>query len=62
MEVCSLLDANAKLSSKLSITKNVNTLLSKPKYSNVQYSRRQCLDIVGIPRKFSREVIEEMNI
>ena len=62
MEVRSLSDVNAKLSSKLSITKNVNTLLSKPKYSNVQYSRRQCLDIVGIPRKVSWEVIEVLNI
>ena len=62
MEVRSLSDANAKLSSKRSITKNVNTLSSKLKYSNVQYSRRQCLDIVDIPRKVRWEVMEVLNI
>ena len=65
-EVRNLSDAITKLSSELYITKNVNTLLSsrlvtleRPFWANAQYSRRECLDIVGIPREVSGEVLEE---
>ena len=59
-------DAIAKLSSELSITKNANTLLSsrlvtleRQCWENAQYSRQECLDIVGIPCEVSREVLKE---
>ena len=61
-----LSDTITKLSSELSITKNVNTLLSsrlvtleQQYWANAQYSRRECLDIVGIPNEVSGEVLEE---
>ena len=61
-----LSDIITKLSSELSITKNVNTLLSsrlvtleQQYWANAQYSRRECLDIVGIPNEVSGEVLEE---
>ena len=65
-EVHNLSDTITKLSSELSITKNVNILLSsrlvtleRQCWVNAQYSRRECLDIVGIPREVSGEVLEE---
>ena len=65
-EVCNLSDAINKLSSELSITKNVNTLLSsrlitleRQCWTNAQYSRRECLDIVGVPREVSGDVLVE---
>ena len=65
-EVCNLSDTITKLSSELSITKNVNTLLSsrlvtleRQCWANAQYSRRECLGIVDIPREVSDEVLEE---
>ena len=65
-EVCNLSDTITKLSSELCITKNVNTLLSSRLVTleqqccaNAQYSRRKCLDIVGIPCEFSGDVLEE---
>ena len=70
-EVRNLSDTITKLISELSITKNLNILLSsrlvtleRQSWANAQYSRRECLDIVGIPREVSGEVLEEkvMNI
>ena len=65
-EIRNLSDTITKLSSELSITKNLNTLLSSRSvtlerqcWANAQYSRRECLDIVGIPREVSGEVLEE---
>ena len=65
-EVRNLSDTITKLSSELSIVKNVNTVLSnrlvtleRQCWANAQYSRRECLDIVGIPREVSGEVLEE---
>ena len=59
-EVRNLSDTITKLSSELSIIKNINTLLSsilvtleRQCMTNAQYSRRECLDIVGIPREVS---------
>ena len=65
-EVRNLSDTITKLSSELSITKNVNTILSsrlvtleRQCWANAQYSRRECLYIVSIPREVSGEVLEE---
>ena len=65
-EVSSLSDTITKLSSELSITKNVNTILSSRLVTlerqcgaNAQYSRRECLDFVSIPREVSGEALEE---
>ena len=59
-------DTITKLSSKLSITKNVSTLLScrsvtleQQCWTNGQYSRWEYLDIVGIPHKDDGGVLEE---
>ena len=48
------------------ITKNVNKLLSSrlvdiqhQSWANAQYSRKECLDIVGIPRKVKDKKLEE---
>ena len=35
------------------------TTFKRQCWQNAQYSRRECLDIVGIPRKVSGEVLEE---
>ena len=56
----------SQLRSELGVTKNVNNLLltrlttlERQCWANAQYSRRECLDIVGIPREVSGEVLEE---
>ena len=55
-----------KLHAELAVTKNANnllltklTILERQCWANAQYSRRECLDIVGIPREVSEEVLEE---
>ena len=65
-EVRKLNDSISKLHAGLAVTKNVNTLLvtrlstlERHCWANAQYSRRECFDIVGIPRKVSGEVLEE---
>ena len=65
-EVRNLSDTITKLNSELSITKNFNTLLSsrlvtleRQCWANAQYSRRERLEIVGIPHEVSGEVLEE---
>ena len=65
-EVRNLSDTITKLSSEISITKNVNTLLSsrlvtleRQCWVNAKYSRPECLYIVGIPREVSGKVLEE---
>ena len=65
-EVRNLSDTITKLSSELSITKNVNTLLlsrlatlERQCWANAQYSRRECLDIADIPCEVSGEILEE---
>ena len=54
-EVRNLSDTITKLSSEVSITNNVNTLLSiklvtleRQYWANAQYSTRECLDILSI--------------
>ena len=65
-EVRKLNESISKLHAELAVTKNVNNLLltrlttlERQCWANAQYSRRECLDIVGIPREVSGEVLEE---
>ena len=65
-EVRNLSDTITKLSSELSITKNINSILSsrlvtlkRQCWTNAQYSRQECLDIIGIFREVSGEVLKE---
>ena len=65
-EVRELDDSISKLHAELAVTKNVNNLLltrlstlERQCWANAQYSRRECLDIVGIPHEVSGEVLEE---
>ena len=60
-----LSDAITKLSFELSITKNVKTLFPNRLFTvewqcwaNAQFSRRECLDNIRIPRKVSGKVLE----
>ena len=57
-----------QLRSELALTKSVNvnnfllirlTTLERQCWANAQYSRRKCLDIVGIPHQVSGNVLEE---
>ena len=56
----------SKLHAELAVTKNVDNLfltrlttLERLCWANDQYSRRECLNIVGIPREVSGDVLEE---
>ena len=66
LEVRRLNESVSKLHSELVVTKNVNnflltrlTTLERQCWANAQYSRRECLDIVGIPHEVSGEALEE---
>ena len=55
-----------KLQSKLTTAKQVNSVLSERLFSmerqcwaNAQYSRRECLELVGVPRSVSDGDLEE---
>ena len=55
-----------KLQSKLTVVKQVNSLLSerlismeRQCWTNAQYSRRECLELVGVPRSVSDGDLEE---
>ena len=61
-----LKESISKLNVELTVTKNANNLLlnrlttlERQCWENAQYSRRKCLDIVGIPPEVSGEVLEE---
>ena len=65
-EVRKFNDSISKLHAELAVTKNVNNLLltrlstlERQCWANTKYSRRECLDIVGITREVSREVLEK---
>ena len=65
-EIRKVNDNFSKLESELSVTKQVNSLLScrlinmeRQCWANAQYSRRECLDIAGIPREVEPDVLEE---
>ena len=66
VEIRNLNESFSKLQSGVSVTKQVNTLLSSRLVSierqcwlNAQYSRRACLDIVGIPSEVEADALEE---
>ena len=65
-EVRKLNGSISKLHTELAVTKNVDNLLltrlttlERQCWANFQYSRRECLDIVGIPSEVSGEVLQE---
>ena len=65
-EVRKLSDAFLKLQSELAVSQQVNSLLSnrlthveRQCWVNAQYSRRECLDVVGIPSEMGADVLEE---
>ena len=54
-----------KLRSELDVTKNVNSLLSdrltsleRQCWANAQYSRRECVEISGIPKSVEDNALE----
>ena len=66
VQVRKLSESFSKLQAEVFVTKQVNTLLSSRLVSierqcwlNAQYSRRECLDIVGIPSEVEADVLEE---
>ena len=66
VEMRKLNESFSKLPAEVSVTKQVNTLLSsrlvsieRQRWLNVQYSRRECLDIVGILSEVEADVLKE---
>ena len=66
VEIRKLNESFSKLQAEVSVTKQVNTLLSSRLVSterqcwlNSQYSRQECLDIVGIPSEVEVDALEE---
>ena len=66
VEIRKLNESFSKLQSEVSVTKQVNTPLSSRVISierqcwlNAQYSRRVCLDVVGIPSEVEADPLEE---
>ena len=64
-EICKLNDFS-KLEADVKIAKNINNLLSqrvvdleRQCWANAQYSRRECLETVGIPRSVDDNSLEE---
>ena len=65
-KVCKLNESISNLYAELAVTENNNNLLltrltalDRQCRKNAQNSRRECLDIVGIPREVPGEVLEE---
>ena len=65
-EIPKLSDAILKLQSDLAVSRHMNSLLSnrltsiEPQcWANAQYSRRECLDVIGIPSKVGADILEE---
>ena len=65
-EIRKLSDSFSKLESELSVTKQFNSLLSsrlanmeRQCWANAQYSRRECIDIIGIPSEVKADNLEE---
>ena len=65
-EIHKLNDNFLKLEADVEIAKNINNLLSqlvvdleRQCWDNAQYSRRECLEIVGIPRSVDDNSLEE---
>ena len=65
-EICKLNDNFSKLEADLTVAKNISNLLSqrvvdleRQCWANAQYSRRECLEVVGIPRSVGDNILEE---
>ena len=62
VEMRKLIESFSIFEVKLSVTKHVNSLLSSKEcecWLNTQYSRRECLDIVGSPSEMEADALEE---
>ena len=64
-EMCKFNENFSKLQSELSIAKRVNTELTKrivtlerQCWANAQYSRKECVEVVGIPRQVNDKHLE----
>ena len=65
-EICRLSDAILKLQSVLAASRQMNSLLSnrltsieRQCWANAQYSRRECLDVIGFPSEVDADVLDE---
>ena len=65
-EICKLNDNFSKLQADVIVAKNISNLLSqrvvdleRQCWANAQYSRRECLEVVGIPRSVDDNILEE---
>ena len=66
-EICKLSDAIFKVQSELSVSRQLHSLSSngltsikRQCWENAQYSRRECLDVIGIPSEVGADVLEEI--
>ena len=57
-EVRKLNDKFTNLESQLLVTKNVNSL-ERQCWANAQYSRRECLEVAGIPESVKQNELED---
>ena len=65
-EIRKLNDNFSKLEAAVTVAKNISNLLSqrvvdleRQCWANAQYSRRKCLEVVGIPRSVDDNILEE---
>ena len=65
-EIRKLNDNFSKLEAGVTVAKNISNLLSqrvvdleRQCWANAQYSRRECLEVVGIPRSMDDNILEE---
>ena len=65
-EIRKLNDNFSKLEADVTLAKNISNLLSqrvvnleRQCWDNAQYSRRECLEVVGIPRSVDDNILEE---
>ena len=68
-EVRKLSDKFTNLESKLLVTQNVNSLLQRRVidlerqcWANAQYSRRECLEVAGIPESVKQNELENKSL
>ena len=65
-EIRKLHDNFSKLEADVTVAKNISNLLlqrvvdlERQCWTNAQYSRRECLEVVGIPRSVDDNILEE---
>ena len=65
-EIRKLNDNFSKIEADVTVAKNISNLLSqrvvdleRKCWANAQYSRRECLEVVGIPRSVDGNILEE---